>query len=244
MNRIEVIDSEHWHKSFDLLKDIVHIGNGRGNDIALLDRSGTRAIPWRIQLIALPKQPPAYRLVNLGDATITFGVQGGQSLPPRALLEVGDNAHLYVGDYHLILHCGDAVFVPSGDEQTESPSKSIGMKLILPEKQLLPERPLEGSVVVYNLGDSEQGAQFRLDLQGLTSDYYELGAGPLLFPGAHKEVFFRLFHSHRPEPQAGNHQFHIIATADAYPGERAVVTGTIDIYPYHSHELRLALSEE
>jgi len=78
-----------------------------------------------------------------------------------------------------------------------------------------------------------------LTVEGLDDDCYEIGPGPILFPGVSKEVRLRLHHPRRPQPPAGPHQICVRATADEYPGEEAVVTQKIRIMPFYSHELRL-----
>jgi hypothetical protein len=118
-------------------------------------------------------------------------------------------------------------------------SASIGLSLSLPTSAVDPEGPLEGVVTVRNLG-REPGVQFRLELEGLEPDYYEMGSGPILFPNVEKGVFLRIHHPRGPGILAGRREIAISATApDAYPGESVTVSQVLDILPFHSHQMRL-----
>src|SRR5690606_37645038 len=115
----------------------------------------------------------------------------------------------------------------------ERTSAGIGVRLSLSHATLAPEVPLEGSIAVRNLGN-EPGVQFRLEVAGLQPDCYDLGPGPILFPGVEKSVFIRLYHPLRPEPHAGRHIIQVRVTApEAYPGESVLVSQEIDIVPYY-----------
>jgi hypothetical protein len=104
---------------------------------------------------------------------------------------------------------------------------------------LHPEKPLQGIVTVHNRGNMP-GVQFRLEIEGLEADAYEIGPGPVLFPNVEKGVALTVHHPHRPEPRAGTHSIQIQATApEAYPGERASIHQELEILPYYSHTVRM-----
>ncbi len=118
-------------------------------------------------------------------------------------------------------------------------SDKIGMQLILSSPILAPDSPIEGKVLVQNTGD-EAGVQFRVELDGLAPVCYELGASPLLFPGAAKEVSLRINHPRGPMLPEGERSFTVRVTApDAYPGEAAAATATIRVMPYFAHTARI-----
>jgi hypothetical protein len=120
---------------------------------------------------------------------------------------------------------------------------AIGLRIQLVQTVLGPDRPLEGSVVVRNAG-TRPGAQFKLEILGLEAGSYEIGAGPILFPNAEKEVAFKLFHTKGPRPPAGELRVLIRATApDAYPGQSAVVSQVVQVMPYYSHTVTLIATE-
>ena len=120
---------------------------------------------------------------------------------------------------------------------------SIGLRLQLPQTILTLDAPLEGTVVVRNAGN-RPGAQFRLEIQGLPAECCEIGPGPILFPNAEREVPFHLTHTHQATPPAGDTQLLIRATApDAYPGQVAMVTQTIQVAPFYQHSLILRATD-
>ena len=115
----------------------------------------------------------------------------------------------------------------------------ISLRMLLPQTTLGLDAPLEGSLIVRNAG-SRPGAQFRLEIQGLPAECIEVGPGPILFPNAEKEVIFRLRHPRAPTLRAGDLQLLIRATSpDAYPGQVALVTQTIQVSPFYQHSLKL-----
>ena len=120
-------------------------------------------------------------------------------------------------------------------------SDKIGMQVTLSSPILAPDLPIEGRVVVQNTGD-EAGVQFRVEVSGLPLACYELGASPLLFPGATKDVAIRIIHPKGPSLPAGERSFTIRVTApDAYPGEAAAASATVRVAPYFAHSALLRL---
>lgn len=133
------------------------------------------------------------------------------------------------------------IYTPSVQtvEPVANSETSIGLRMLLPQTTLGLDAPLEGSLIVRNAG-SRPGAQFRLEIQGLPAECIEIGPGPILFPNAEKEVIFRLRHPMTSTLRAGDLQLLIRATSpDAYPGQVAVVTQTIQVSPFYQHSLKL-----
>jgi hypothetical protein len=125
--------------------------------------------------------------------------------------------------------------VPIGD--------SISLRLKLDQTVLGLDTPIEGSVVVRNSG-TRPGAQFRLEVIGLEPECYEIGAGPILFPNAEREVAFQFVHSKKITPKAGEHRVIIRATSpDAYPGQVAVAIANIQVAPFYNHEIKLTATD-
>jgi hypothetical protein len=251
--RIEVTDSSGWCKEFPLAKGLVHIGSDPRNDVILGAGRGAGVAPRHLQVV--PGQGAGYRVINLSDADILLDApsspSGGVVLPSRSVMDVADGDRLQLGDFSLVFHLGahssGARAVPVSRQRAlagtaaEETSDVIGLSLSLPRTSLDLDRDIEGTVIVHNLGD-RPGVQFKLELEGLTPDCYEIGPGPILFPNAAKEVFLRLHHSRKPEPPAGDHRILIRATApEAYPGQRAVVSEVIHVPPFYSHQLRFVV---
>jgi hypothetical protein len=261
---VQITDRDGWHKAFPLDKTLVHVGSDGRNDIVLDAQRGAGVAARHLQLIALRPVPqpgagsaapaasgqaPGYRVVNLGEQDVAVGNAQTSTLPPRSALEIADGMSLQVGEFVLVFHLDEpgARPRPAPVEQmpaitvtrSERTSAAIGLRLALPDQPLDPETPLDGIVTVRNQG-REPGVQFRLELEGLAPDCYDMGPGPILFPNVEKGVSLRLYHPRRPNPPAGRYVIRVCATApEAYPGESAVVSRELQILPYYSHTVRL-----
>ncbi len=247
--RIEVEDRDGWRKTFALQKAITYIGAEARNDIVLESWRGAGVGPRHAQLINAGTR---WRLVNLGNTEISVAPKAGAthaSVGSMSAIELQDGAQIKLGEFHLSFFVGSAVS-DSGDGGTgtvasmgmppvENAGDAIGLRLRLPGTALSPDQPLEGAVIVRNQG-TRAGAQFRIEVKGLDADMFEIGPGPILFPNAEKEVVFHIRHPRKPRPAAGDVTMVIRATApDAYPGQSATVTQTIQVLPYYSHSLTL-----
>ena len=87
-NLVDVVDREGWHKEYPLAKAIVSIGSDPRNDVVLERTRGGGVSPRHLQLISAT-DGPGYRLINMGDTDVQVGQ--GQSLAPRAFVEIGPN---------------------------------------------------------------------------------------------------------------------------------------------------------
>jgi hypothetical protein len=240
-NFLEVTDKEGWKKVFALEKAIIYVGSDPRNDVVLDPTRGSGVSRRHLQLIQV-SGGGGYRLINMGEADVRLGARGETNLPPRAFMELNPGEKVTLGDFSLHFE-GDVPLSLADDGAGALPgaqrSRSIGLSLVLPQTQLGLDKPLEGTVVVRNWG-AKTGAQFKLDVDGLDPRCLEIGPGPILFPNAEKEVYFRVHHPRAAKPAAGDYRLRIRATApQAYPGEAAVVTQTIQLLPYYSHKVRL-----
>ena len=261
MNRlgsIEVVDKNGWRKTFPLERNLVHIGSDLRNDIVLEPQHGSGVAPRQLQLIAVPGETPRYRAINLGNAELAWETAEAGILKPHAVVDIVAETRVKLGDFRLVIQLGAGA--PSGAAPAPIPepaaltrtglstgaaaaadrqSELIGLSLSLPSTVLHPQQSLQGVVTVHNQGNMP-GVQFRLEIEGLEADAYELGPGPILFPNVEKGVALTLHHPRRPEPAAGSHTIRVHATApEAYPGERASVSQVLEILPYYSHTVRM-----
>jgi hypothetical protein len=263
---LEVRDRAGWLKAFPLRKSLIHVGGDPRNDVVLDPQHGSGVAPRHLQLVGTQEPQPGYRAINLSGADIPINAPApeeapsaegtpeegneteatGEVLAPRQGVELADGDRLQLGEFTLVLHLRGGVARPvaSGERRSAAgpsappqTSNQIGLRLSLPRTSLDVEAPVEGTIVVRNLGE-KPGVQFALELEGLDPDCYEMGPGPILFPGAEKGVSLRLRHPHKPQPLAGDHVIRIVATSEAYPGEVASVSETIHVPPFHSHRLR------
>lgn len=270
-NRVEITDRDGWRKQFPLEKSLLHIGSDARNDIVLETRRGGGVAPRHLQLIIMPGAS-GVRAINLGDRDITVGEARGRPFSPRSALDIVHGDQLRLGDFCLAFHLETVASaaqaaaspgvapVPAAKVAAErgpvarpidvlepeiigaeSASSHIGLRLSLPQAAVEPDLPLDGMITVRNLGD-EPGVQFRLEVEGLAPDYYEVGPGPILFPNVEKGVYLRLHHPRGSGLAAGRHRVRIHASApDAYPDERVSVSREVEIVPYYRHTLTLAV---
>ncbi len=243
---IIVTDRDGWRKEYPLAKNIIHVGSAANNDVVLDSTHGAGVAPRHVQVIATPQ---GARIVNIGNSAISIGATARNSAPPLAVVDVPCGEIIRIGDYTLTFRADSgsgtsAGLLLSGSINSASAAVGIGGQVIglrasFPKTQLWPDKPLEGSALVRNLGD-KSGAQFRVEVEGLDPDCFEIGPGPVLFPGAEKPVTLRLFHSKRPKPPAGECRLQIRAIAPtAYPEASTTVTQVIYIMPYHRYRLHL-----
>jgi len=264
-NTLQVTDREGWQRTYSLEKNLIYIGSAAENDIVLDARRGGGVAARHLQLIPGASGSLGYRLINLSDQPIPVGEAGEQVVQPRSYLEVMDGQQLAVGEFVLAFYSAPSAYPlgigyggtgtsPQGVRQPamagnvvagtspqgeQAASQGIGLGLTLQGTELWPERPLEGRVTVRNLGEAV-GVQFKVVLEGLEAECYDLEPGPILFPHAEAALLLRLYHPRKPAPAAGRRRITIQATApEAYPGERATVSKIIDIVPFFSHKLRL-----
>lgn len=224
-NRVEVNDRDGWRKEYPLNKAILHVGSDRRNDIVLEAARGTGIEPRHAQLIAAAGGR-GYRLVNLGQTPISLSTQGVLVLP-RSSTDLFDGDVVQIGEHTF------RFFIVQGISQ------AIGLSFRLADTFLSVDAQLDGIVTVQNIGNSP-GVQFKLAVEGLTPAWYELGPGPILFPGAQKDVPIRIRHALDPTVPAGPRTVTVRATASAaYPGESAAVSQTIQVAAYRKHLVRL-----
>lgn len=243
-SRIEVINKFGWHKEFVVNKPIIQVGRDARNDIVLDDGFENGIAPRHAQLLPSSINQQGLRLVNLSDQEIFVYAQGSKgelsavlaqppnaTIAPRSSGEVASGDLVRLGEFSLIFHGG------------ASYSEVVKLRLDMPSKALTLDRPLTGVLHIHHVGN-KAAVQFKIELEGLDPDSYEIGPGPVLFPNAEKQVNFRLLHPQRPYPPAGAHQitFHVTAP-DAYPNERATVSAEIEVAPVYRHKLRVMVMD-
>lgn len=243
-SRIEVINKFGWRKDFVVDKPIIQIGRDARNDLVLDDGFENGIAPRHAQLLPSSINRQGLRLVNLSDKDILIYAQGGKAdvsatlaqppsatIVPRSSGEVSSGDLLKLGEFSLIFQGG------------ASYSEVVKLTIDMPSKLLTLDRPLTGTLNIHHVGN-KAAVQFKLELEGLDPDSYEIGPGPVLFPNAEKQIPFRLMHPKRPYPLAGAHQitFHVTAP-DAYANERATVSAEIEVAPIYRHKMRVVVMD-
>ncbi|MBP7694563.1 MAG: hypothetical protein KA764_21760 [Anaerolineales bacterium] len=266
--KLEIVDRAGWRQVTPLSKALCYVGSDPRCDVVLEAARGGGVAPRHLQLLALPGAAglrvvnlgdpvtltgrsgarSLARLatleiaegdqIRLGDFTLLLGAGGGPARPPepeRRGTTGGLGAAAAPVAAAVAVSAAPAVNGVNGAHS--GGARAIGLELRFPDQPLAPDAFLEGVLIIQNLGD-RAGAQFRIEVQGLSAACYEIGPGPILFPNAQKEVLFRLRHPRGPSLPAGRQRFRITVTApQAYPGEAAAVSQAVVVQPYHAHRV-------
>lgn len=229
--RLEMVNREGWSKVVELKRSIAYVGSQPGADILL---PVADVAPRHLQFVPSATNRAGYRVINLGASDVQVKPRGAAARPlgPRATAEIGDGDALEIAGYTITYYSGDQI------------SAVIQARVELAGSRLELDRPLDGAVYVRN-GGEKAGVQFVVEIQGLEERLVQVDSGPVLFPGVEKRVGFRLLHSRRPAPPAGEHTLTIVVTApEGYPGESAVITQPITVAPFYAHKVRLIPAEQ
>jgi hypothetical protein len=185
----------------------------------------------------------------LGSGPIYLGEAGDRVLPPNSAIEVSHSETLRIGDFVLVFMLQNGrgeetpetyVYEPIVQARGGTASASIGLRLSLNQSTLRVGAPLEGVITVRNQG-SAPGVQFQLAVDGFPRECLEIGAAPILFPNAEKNIPLRLHHPRSPAVPAGPLRFTIRASAlEAYPSESVNVAREIQVEPYYHHAVQLS----
>ncbi|MFL7794235.1 MAG: FHA domain-containing protein [Anaerolineae bacterium] len=242
---IEVIDKDGWRKSFSLNQDktIILIGSDSNNDVILESHRGRGVAPRHLQLILSATADSGCRLVNLADTDVLVGEAEQMQLAPHSYVNIAAGERVRVGDFSVVFHLDSGLGAGASRGEKRYGAKAVGLRVSLSQTQLTRHQPLEGVVTLRNQGD-KAGVQFKLELEGLSPESYEMEPGPILFAGAEKDVLLRLHPAKRSKLRAGEHHFAIHATApEAYPGEGATSLQVVQVLPFYQHSLRLVSRE-
>lgn len=118
----------------------------------------------------------------------------------------------------------------------------FNLEVRLPENRLEPNRMLQGVVMLRNVGQRPQ-ARFSVALDGLPAYCQRIDPLPPLDPGGKCQINFRLYH-YGNQPLAGEWMITFTATSpEAYPGEEARASCTIQVQPYYRHQVRFSADE-
>ncbi len=266
--KIGITDRDGWYKEFNLERNLIYVGSDPSNDIALSAARGAGVAPRHLQLVRAQGDRQWYHVVNLGDTEVVLGQAADRIIAPRSAADIVPGDRLQLGEFTVVFSAGIAqsqseaewgevgwgsgaaigsqapetgrAAYPYAAAQEQYASAVIGLQLLLPHATLDPARPLQGAVILRNAGN-KPGVQFKLEVEGLEPDCYDMGPAPILFPRAEKEVPLRLRHPQRPQLPAGEHRIAIHASApEAYPGEIATVSQMLRVLPFYRHTLRLS----
>jgi len=273
MSYIQVVDRDGWEKRFELTRRILRVGSAPGSDILLSSARGAGVAPAHLQLI-LPADGLC-RMINLSAVEVRIGgvapvpPHGAVELHGGERIQIGDFALTYetsgsettMASYQSAQtikassgvastsasEVGSSTFQEARSESATASSDqtgaNIGLDVALASTEIRPGQSIAGVVTVKNLGQA-QAVQIQLNVEGL-QDCCDIAPGPILFPGASRNVALKIQVPDNSALKAGRHRLEIHAAAPvAYPGEIAQAAIDVNITPSYQHTLTWATSAE
>ena len=262
MSYIQVVDRDGWEKRFELTRRIMRVGSAAGSDIVLSPARGAGVAPAHLQLILPANGPCRMINLSAAEVRIggiaPVPPRGAVELRGGERIQIGDFALLFEdggsdamisSDLNATPSPKTAAFgiaaAPTGDlsgaalqvARTEAATASsaqaganIGLDVALASTEIRPGQNVAGIVTVKNLG-SAQAVQIQLNVSGL-QDCCDIAPGPILFPGASRNVALKIEVPETSSLKAGRHRLEVHAAAPAaYPGETGASRNRCRYYP-------------
>jgi hypothetical protein len=230
---IQVINKYGFSKIFDVQKAIILIGSDTSNDIVLSADQGAGVAPMHLQIIFPLQGFPLCRVVNLApyNAQVVTGPSKGMILKSHTMHELKHDDCISLGEFSLTLKIWENRSVT-----VEERSPSLGLKLQLPSTELLTGKNISGLLTLTNFGNASR-CQFKIDIEGVKKDCFQLGPAPFLFPGASEELPIQFIHQ-GARPLAGRQVIIISATASqTYPTEVVQLQVELNVEPVYQFQL-------
>ena len=225
---LKIIEANGWSKSVKLIKSITLVGSSAGCDIVL---NSNQITPVHAQILCSTDLPTGCRLVNFAAPIRIHSMGADLSIDPFSARDIQQEDELVLGDYRIVFD------LPLSTEFVQKTS-SMEAALSFSNAVLRPEYPLEGKLVVKNLGKGG-GTQVQVELKGLPPDCYLIDPIPLLYSGAQEEIRVRLFHK-TLYPEAGIQSIFLVVTApNSYPGEELSIQQKIYVAPVFDQKLEV-----
>jgi hypothetical protein len=230
-------DERGWQKPFPLNEGVYWVGSADRVHIQLPVMKDIS--PYHLQVVNAHNSP-SVRLINLSRGSIVVQ-KGAEStlFAPGGIIDVFGPEIFRLGPY--TLHFQLQKQNESQPASAEGKQKVIGMRLVLPDIVLRPNIPLVGVLSLQNLGN--QACQFKVEIDGISEQCYEITPPPLIFAGGEENTEIRFFHK-MIAPPAGQQKVTIrVSAPDAYPGEAATVQQMLKVMPYYAQSLSISKPE-
>ena len=231
-------DERGWQKPFQLNEGVYWIGSADKVQIQLPVMKDIS--PYHLQVVNAHNSQ-SVRLINLSRGSIVVQ-KGAEStlFAPGGIMDVFGPEIFRLGPY--TLHFQLQKQNESQPATAEGKQKVIGLRLVLPDVVLRPNIPLVGVLSLQNLGN--QACQFRVEIDGIPEQCYEITPPPLIFAGGEENTEIRFFHK-MVAPPAGQQKITLrVSAPEVYPGEVASVQQVLKVMPYYAQSLSLLKPEE
>jgi hypothetical protein len=223
-----LIDKNGWTKSVKIEKAITRLGTAASNDVQLQSQAIAAV---HVQLIYTPELPASCKLVNLASEIVVHGDDDAYPIPRLGNIELRDGDEIELGEFRVALK------IPLAAEYLRK-SNQIDASLSLPEAVMRPDMTTIGQLTIKNIG-MQPDCQFRVILQGLPQDCYQIDPIPLMYPDAQEDVRLQFFHR-KHYPSVGFHDVSIhISAPTNYPGEELIIKQGLYVVPVFDQEIAL-----
>lgn len=230
-------DERGWQKPFPLTEGVFWLGSAQKAHIQLTDAKGIA--PFHLQIVNMLSEA-SVRLINLSNWALLLQKGEETSLcPAGGMMDIFGPEIIRLGNYTLTFQLNKQNLPHPATKTTKQ--KVIGINLNLPDVVLRPNASLVGLLTLQNTGD--EACQFRVELDGLPEDCYEIAPPPLLFAGGEESTQIRFIHK-GTAPTAGQHIITLRVTSpEVYPGQEATLRQTLRVVPVYAHDLSIAVPQ-
>jgi serine/threonine protein kinase len=240
VERLIVSQKGEKPKAYALDKSSFTIGRTEGNDLVLAGQGVSR------RHALLQRTEMGWRITDTGSTNGTF-LEGTQLLPDVAEIWRPDST-IRIGPFFLRLQseqrsspksafqgtsfpATEQLVVPAGGSQVYSSSGQLSVVINPTNLDLSPGDRSELQVELLNQGMTVD--HFRIELQGLAPSWVSVPREPLqLMPGARGSLPISVHPPRDSSATAGQHRYRLLITSASDDGERAVVTGVINVSPF------------
>ncbi len=218
--RIRIINDKDWERSYELDKSIIRVGSQVTCDVLINDTD----VPALMMQITRTGTIDIRNSMRFFAANIIL-TRGDQSFPAEMNLpyEVLDGDKISFSRYRMIIEL-------DSDKSRVRQSEHMRAEMFLSDRDLSPERPISGGLLLKNLG-TQRPCQFRMNIKGIPSECLYSSPLPYLHPGASSSVGFTISHL-KTKPAPGFHTVSITLSApDDYYGEMLEFNQDIYVRP-------------
>lgn len=223
-----IVEKSGWSKSLKIDRAVIRVGSASSNDIQL---QSPEIAAVHIQIFN-PSVTDSYcKVVNLAHEIAVKVSRDIHKLPSFASVNVRDGDEILLDGYSITFRLPQSTNVLK-------PARKIQGNLCLTEAFLRPEHATTGVLTIMNAGE-QSGCQFKVEVQGLPADCYQIDPIPLMYQGAQEDVRVQFFHRTH-YPSAGLQTILIkLSSPESYPGEELLIRQEIYVAPVFRQVLEL-----
>ena len=223
-----IVEKSGWSKSIKTDRAVTRVGSAPSNDIQL---QSSKIASVQLQILHSTDTDSRCKVVNLAHE-ITAKISGEiRRLSTCAVVDVHDGDEILLDNYSI------AFRLPLSANVMQS-ARMIQATLSFADAVLRPKFATTGVLTIKNAGE-HSACQFRVDIEGLPTDCFQIDPIPLMYSGAQEEVLVRIFHRIL-YPSAGRQTIVLkVSAPESYPGEELMIRQDIYVTPVFKQALEL-----